>query len=188
MNKLNSPYFIVHVSSEFLKNGAKAASLYFKAEKDEVKQYDSLIHAKLSVPVVNIMLSLELTFKGLIKHAGKEQHGHDVLALFDALEPAVRRKLIDHYSSHDHYKKFVTIRLMTGDGSQHSAFSFFPSPSKDEAGVRALLALHKKHFIDFRYLFEYDETTEVFVYFRELLNLAFSALKILGDTQKVIVQ
>ena len=188
MSKLDSPYFMVHVSSEFLKNGAKAAGQYFKAEKGEVKQFDSLILAKISVPVVNIMLSLELTLKGLIKDAGKRPWGHDVLELFDALEGDVRDRIIEHYRSHDHYRKYVPIRIMAGDGSLPARPGPFTPIPKDRDGVRELLALHRKHFIDFRYLFEYDEKMEVFIYFRELLNLAFSAIKILGDTQNVIVK
>jgi hypothetical protein len=60
MGSLNTPYFIVHVASEFLNKGAEAAREYFKAEKGEVKHYDKFIVAKLPVPVVNIIFALEL--------------------------------------------------------------------------------------------------------------------------------
>jgi hypothetical protein len=186
MGSLNTPYFIVHVASEFLNMGVEAAGKHFKAEKGEIKRYDKFIVAKLSVPVVNIIFALELLFKGLIKYAGKEIRGHNVIELFDALNPDVRGRIVDHYRSHNHYKKFLAIKLASGLG--HSEFTMFPGFSKNESGIREILAIHQKHFVDFRYLFEYDDSNVVFVHFRELLNLTYSALFILGETQNVKIQ
>lgn len=186
MGSLNTPFFIVHVASEFLNKGAEAAKEHFKTEKNEIKQYDNLIHAKLSVPVVNIIFALELIFKGLIKYSGNELRGHNVLELYDALDPYLRARIVDHYLSHDHFKKFEAIKLASG--VKHSQFTYFRGFSKNESGVRELLDIHKKYFVDFRYLFEYNDADVVVIHFRELLNLAYSALFVLGETQNVKVQ
>jgi len=186
MGSLNTPYFIVHVASEFLNKGAEAAKEHFKAEKGELKNYDRFIIAKLSVPVVNILLALELLFKGLLKHKGKRGWGHNVRELFDALDPDVRAQIVDHYRSHDHFKKYLAIKL--GSGLKHSEFTLFPGFPKDENGIREMLGIHQDHFVEFRYLFEHDDADVVVIHFRELLNLTYSALFILGETQHLKVE
>jgi len=186
MGSLNTPYFIVHVASEFLNKGAEAAKEHFKADKVEIKHYDRFIIAKLSVPVVNILFALELLFKGLLKHKGKERRGHNVMELFDALDPDIRAQIVDHYRSHDHFKKYLAIKL--GSGLRHSGFTLFPGFPKNENGIRDMLAIHQDHFVEFRYLFEHDDAEVVVIHFRELLNLTYSALCVLGETQHVKVE
>lgn len=187
MSKLNSPVFILHAAKEFFEKGTLAASANFKTVENEVLQFDSMIHPKLCMPIVNIMFSLELTLKGLLKQSNVEMRTHDILRLFNAVDTGIKARIIKHYHSHDIYKNYIAIRLLKGDGTQHSKPFPVPAPPKTEEGVIELLRIHKSYFESFRYLFEFDDNEEYLFMFREISNFAFSALVIFGETQNLKV-
>ncbi|HWK02431.1 MAG TPA: hypothetical protein VNS58_02290 [Puia sp.] len=102
MSPLNSPLFIFHAAKDFFEKGSLAASENFKEKDNEVKQYDTMIHPKLCMPIVNIVFGLELIFKGIsMQSTGKFNSGHNILKLFDALNSDVKDKIILHYQTHD---------------------------------------------------------------------------------------
>src|SRR5271155_1453967 len=104
-SKLNSPFFMLYAAADFFKNGAAAAAKSFKAERNEIKNFDSLIHARLSMPIVNIVFSLELIFKGLIKEReNKLVTGHDLTVLYDGISRDIKDRIINHFANHDQYK------------------------------------------------------------------------------------
>jgi hypothetical protein len=187
MSKLNSPFFILHTAIDFFEKGTAAASDKFKIKEDQVPTFDSMIHPKLCMPAVNIMFSLELALKGLLKHSNRQLRSHDVLKLFKALDPEIRARIIDHYHSHDVYKKYIAIRLLEGDGTGHATKYYFMGPARSEEGVLELLDRHKRYFEIFRYLFEFDNSREHIFMFREMSNFTFSILVILGETMDISI-
>ena len=180
---LNTPFFIFHAAVDFFQRGTLAAADNFKAEESGLKQFDSMVHPKLCMPIVNITFALELVFKGLLKQSNSNPiRTHDLKKLFKELDSNIKIKIVEHYKGHDTYKKLIGIRLMHGDGTEHSKPNYLPAPSKDENGITELLKMHRRYFEDFRYLFEVDEKKEYVFLFREFSNLSFSALTVLGET------
>lgn len=180
---LNSPFFIFHAAADFFERGTLAAADNFKSEESGIKQFDSMIHPKLCMPIVNITFALELTFKGLLKQSNsKPIRTHDLEKLFKELNSEIKEKIVEHYKSHDTYKKLIGIRLIHDNEAEHSKPNYLPAPSKDENGISEILKMHRRYFEDFRYLFDVDEQKEYVFLFREFSNLSFSALVILGET------
>lgn len=181
MRPLDRPLFILYAAKDFLEKGTAAAAKDFKTDSNLPKQFDSLVHARLCMPVVNIIFSLELTIKGLLKYEGKTfPPVHDLSKLFTILDQTIIDQIIAHYRSHDHYKNYVCIRLFSGDRDTPFEATSIPLLPKDISGVTALIASHGTYFVEFRYLFELEDTKELIVRFRELANLAFSAITVLG--------
>lgn len=89
----------------------------------------------LSIPyVVNTAFCLELYLKALSLRHGNEQRGHDLLKLYDRLPKAAR----------------VAIASKIADAQQEA---HYPGP----VDVRALLAVIKDNFSQWRYAHEYSE-------------------------------
>lgn len=179
--KMNSPLFLLHAAIDFFEKGTAVASDRFKERDGKEIKFDSMIHPKLCMPAVNIIFGLELGLKGLLKHAGLDIKGHDIFKLYKSLDLGTKDRLIEHYNSHGIYDKYVSVRLLAGDGTGHSTRYTFYAPTKDEKGVKQLLNSHKEYFQFFRYLFEFDESKEYVFIFSYISNFTFSVLTVLGE-------
>ena len=134
------------------------------------------------MPVVNIVFGLELILKGLAKQFNKPiLHTHDLLDLFNALGDDIQTRIVDNYKTHDNYNILIALNL-TGNSKGHGTSTLVERPRKDKDGVLKLLESHANYFEEFRYLFEFDDSQEKGILFRELSNLTFSALVVFGET------
>jgi hypothetical protein len=188
MGKMNSPFFIFHAAKEYFENGTLYASKYFKVKKNEVvKSFDSMIHPKLCVPATNISFSLELAFKALLLQSGIKKTGHNLIELYKLLDNGIKDKIIQHYKSHDTYKNYIAIRLIESSGEEHGKIEAFKYPNNDENFILSMLETHKLSFLNFRYMYEFESSSEWIFYFREFSNFTFSVLTVLGQTLNLTI-
>jgi hypothetical protein len=188
MSKMNSPLFVFLVAKEYFENGTLYASKYFQMSKDgTIKPFNNLIHTKLCVPATNISFSLELVFKAFLMQTGLKKFDHNLLKLFELLPDKVKSDIIEHYNSHDIYKKYVTVQLINSDGNEHGKIKKAYYSTKSVEFIPMMLDTHKLSFLTFRYLHEFKGNEAQDFYFREFSNFTFSALSILGKSLDLAV-
>lgn len=187
--RLNAPDYLFYCGCSFLDCASKAAKGNLTSKNGVPPVIDSLFHAKLPAPIVNIAFSIELALKGLAMQEGKTiLHTHDLLELFNVLDKSTQENIIEHYKGHDNYKSLISIRLGTGDSYEQGGAVIVMKLSKDRDGVLELLRLHANYFEKFRYLFEIDDQEERIVWLSEFFNFSFSVLTILGKGMGKTIQ